>query len=1686
MKKTFIVTHAISKRPATICKDAILNSFSKYLCLLSVLVFTAFFHLNTQAQAYRAQFTAMSVPSTWCAGVAQNVTVTVTNNGTATWTDASPDVNIGCKWNADADYHVRVNAGGLAPGASRTYTLTMTAPTTPGSNNLTFDVVREGVCWFAWNTGGCGTGNSVYTSSAVTIQSASTAPTAISGTTTVCSGTSTTLTASGGTAGTGATFQWYAGGCGTGSVLGTGASITVTPTSTTTYYVRRTNTCNTTACFSTTVTVHQPSNVGTFSNAGPINFCNGGGNFTTPVTVNSPTGSVMWDWGSNNGVWNNNWVSGTASGVCCFPKQISASDGTADRMRVRVTNGLCATATSSTILIRELANEEPTSLTSTINNTCEGISGTLTATFPTVINMRGTVEFFSGSCGGTLIASVTPTGGTSVSTSFTPPAGTTTYYARYNPGTGTGCSATTTACASVTVNVTPSSTNPTGISGTTSICSGSSTTLTQTGGSLASGADYYWYAGTCAGVFTQDWATQPYGTANTTVNSTTGSVLRVTSTSNDPMINMYSLGSFNPAIYKNIQIRYRVITGAAGVVEIFFTNGLYASANGAQRVASGALNNDGAWHIVNIDMSTHANWTHSNVTGWRYDWATTSGVTMEIDYIMLEAPVIGTGNSITVSPTSNTTYYVRAVGDCKANNTVGCVSTTVSVSAATVGGTVSPASQTICTSAGGVVPTQHTLSGHTGSVVRWEYRPPAGGGPLAGGFYDWGGTTTTAPGNCCFSTAGTWQVRALIQNGACSQVLSSTANIIVNQTPSAVTVTPSPASGCGSVTLSTSGGTPGTIYWQNTTNNGTSTATPLTSQTVTTNGTYYFRAENSGCWSTQGSSVVSIYNLTGTFSYSNPTTCGNSGTITVSGVSGGSGTYEYSRDNGSTWQSSATFSTVPQGTHTVQVRNSTAPNCATTLGSCTLYQPHSPIAAVPTVSNSGPVCPANTITLTASGLAPGSGGSNSGGAYTFNGSTQYMNSTTSAGLPTGSIATVEAWINRNASQADGSYNGIVSWGPRACSGTSMLFSIQNTGRLSMATWCNDFVPGTGPIVPASTWTHVALVLNGTSVTFYINGQIAQTGTLSSTPAIQAAAAQAFNIGSTDNPGRYFGGSIDNVRIWSVARSQSEIQNDMYKQVPTSGTIGTNLKAIYNFNANTNNSYGTGPNLTAINAPSSITPAYYTYSWSNGGGAPNPTSGTNEIQTTPVQNTAGTFGYSVTASANSCSGTASSATNVVIHPNPSVSISADYCYIGGKVLLSAVSNITPATYAWNTGATTQDLLVDIAGTYQVTVTVSATGCTGTALRSVAQELIVNGDFSAGVSGFTTAAQYTNQQSFYITGNTSSGLYPEGKYAVNTWATSYHPIFFGVDHTSGTGNFMMVNGSAATSPPVVWQQGPVTVLPNTDYYFSAWAMSLNNVPPYAELRFSVNGTQVGTTAILTAGPSSTAGIAPSNWVRFYGVWNSGSTTSAIVSIVDNQLAAGGNDFGLDDISFGTLSTFIELISATGTDAQTSCINYPIDNIVYKVGSGPTGPVVTGLPPGVTSFFNGVTVTLSGTPTVAGTYNYTLAITGNCAPAYAYGTITVRPTQSASTWIGSSTSATKTDWFDAKNWSDCVPGTITTVTIPNGRPSYPVITNTSTFDFAPKGKAKADKVDLGSTGTGATPSLNIQSGAELRVNE
>jgi hypothetical protein len=161
---------------------------------------------------------------------------------------------------------------------------------------------------------------------------------------------------------------------------------------------------------------------------------------------------------------------------------------------------------------------------------------------------------------------------------------------------------------------------------------------------------------------------------------------------------------------------------------------------------------------------------------------------------------------------------------------------------------------------------------------------------------------------------------------------------------------------------------------------------------------------------------------------------------------------------------------------------------------------------------------------------------------------------------------------------------------------------------------------------------------------------------------------------------------------------------------------------------------------------------------------------------------------------------------------------------------------------------------------------------------ASNLVTNGDFSSGVSGFTSGYTY------------SPGYgWPEGSYDVTTDPNLNHPLWasFG-DHTTGAGEMLVLNGSPIADTSA-WSQ-TISVTGGKTYDFTVWVASSYPTSP-ATLNLSVNGTQVGST--FTA--STTTGL----WQQFSGDFTA-SSNSAALSIIDTNLTRSGNDFALDDIS------------------------------------------------------------------------------------------------------------------------------------------------------------------------------------------
>jgi len=167
----------------------------------------------------------------------------------------------------------------------------------------------------------------------LTINSNSVAPVSASASSTsITAGTSVTLSVSGGTLGTGASWKWYSGSCGN-TLVGTGASISVSPTSTTTYFVRAEGLCSPTACASVTVNVQTSTScgpTGITSNRALNTVCKG-----TSITL-----SVQGVLGTG-GSWK--WYTGGCGvgSVCATGSSITVTPSANTTYYVRSVGGVC-------------------------------------------------------------------------------------------------------------------------------------------------------------------------------------------------------------------------------------------------------------------------------------------------------------------------------------------------------------------------------------------------------------------------------------------------------------------------------------------------------------------------------------------------------------------------------------------------------------------------------------------------------------------------------------------------------------------------------------------------------------------------------------------------------------------------------------------------------------------------------------------------------------------------------------------------------------------------------------------------------------------------------------------------------------------------------------------------------------------------------------------------------------------------------------------------------------------------------------------------------------------------------------------------------------------------------------------------------------------------------------------------
>lgn len=205
----------------------------------------------------------------------------------------------------------------------------------------------------------------------------------------ICNGGTVNMSVNGGSLGTGASWKWYSASCG-GTFVGTGASISPAPSTTTTYFVRAEGTCNTTACVNYGVNVFAQPSISTVTS--PPNPICPGGNATVSVAASGGGGSIpiTYQWQYNNGGTWGNVVAATPTGM-------GYTNNTTTSMGVSTTNAStpagafqyrcivssagtgcnAATSTAATVTVNAEASAPSASMSPATTPVCVGATLTL-------------------------------------------------------------------------------------------------------------------------------------------------------------------------------------------------------------------------------------------------------------------------------------------------------------------------------------------------------------------------------------------------------------------------------------------------------------------------------------------------------------------------------------------------------------------------------------------------------------------------------------------------------------------------------------------------------------------------------------------------------------------------------------------------------------------------------------------------------------------------------------------------------------------------------------------------------------------------------------------------------------------------------------------------------------------------------------------------------------------------------------------------------------------------------------------------------------------------------------------------------------------------------------------------------------------------------------------------------------
>ena len=283
-------------------------------------------------------------------------------------------------------------------------------------------------------------------------------------------------------------------------------------------------------------------------------------------------------------------------------------------------------------------------------------------------------------------------------------------------------------------------------------------------------------------------------------------------------------------------------------------------------------------------------------------------------------------------------------------------------------------------------------------------------------------------------------------------------------------------------------------------------------------------------------------------------------------------------------------------------------------------------------------------------------------------------------------------------------------------------------------------------------------------------------------------------------------------------------------------------------------------------------------------------------------------------------------------------------------------------------------------------------TYTVISSVSRNrnLIYNGDFEQGNVGFETQYNFFPSPPY-----PANAGYAQRAYSLVNNAQQFEPQFQPcVDHTSGSGKFMAIDG-ATTANIKLWSQ-KVAVIPNTNYTVQYWLQSIDGNSP-AQLETQINGSPItGNAASSIATATSTTCV----WQQITYTWNSGSNTTAELVLINRNTSSNGNDFSIDDVSMThpVACTFTKSCNITVTSSSTPITNFNYTSPVCLSGSNPSPVLASGFTTGgifsssAGIAINGSTGLINLAASSPGTYTITYTIAASACQSAGSSTATI----------------------------------------------------------------------------------------------